>query len=216
MLILNYPNNPTGAIANSDFYKDVIKYCAKNNIVLCNDGAYNEIIKEGEKTLSILQFDEKKQCIEFGTFSKIYNMTGFRIGYAVGNSNIIRSLLKIKSNVDSGQFIPIQYAAIEALKLNRTYVNKIRKIYDERRTAVKEILENHNIHFFDGEGTFYIWCKTPNKFTTEQFCEELLIKYGIIVTPGITFSEFSKEYFRISLTQDTGKIVNTLNKLEIF
>lgn len=216
MMVLNYPNNPTGAVAHSEFYREVIKFCSKKDIVLYNDGAYNEIIKENEAPLSILQFDEKKQCIEFGTFSKIYNMTGFRIGYAVGNSHIIKALLKVKSNVDSGQFIPIQYAAIEALKLSRDYVNKVRKTYDDRKRAAKNILKEHNLNFFDGKGTFYIWCKTPNKFTTEQFCEELLNKYDIVVTPGGAFGSVGKEYFRISLTQDIDEIINALSKLQIY
>lgn len=216
MMVLNYPNNPTGAVANSEFYKEIIRLCSKNNILLYNDGAYNEIIKEGEEPLSILQFDDKKKCIEFGTFSKIYNMTGFRIGYAVGNSSIIKSLLKVKSNVDSGQFIPIQYAASEALKLSRDYINKIRKVYDIRRNTAKKILKEHNIHFFDGDGTFYIWCRTPSKYSTEKFCEELLYKYCIVVTPGNAFGSIGKEYFRISLTEDTEKIETALNSLEVY
>lgn len=216
LMVLNYPNNPTGAVANEEFYKEIIKFCIKNNIILYNDGAYNEIIKENEKPLSILQFDDKKQCIEFGTFSKIYNMTGFRIGYAVGNASVIKSLLKVKSNVDSGQFLPIQHASIEALKLNRHYINSIRKIYDERKASAEIVLKKHNIDFYKGEGTFYIWCKTPSKFTTEEFCEKLLHKYKIIVTPGRAFGDLGKEYFRIALTKDKEQIVNALDKLDIF
>ncbi|MCM8710561.1 aminotransferase class I/II-fold pyridoxal phosphate-dependent enzyme [Clostridium sp. SYSU_GA19001] len=216
LFVLNYPNNPTGAVANSEFYKEIIEFCIKNDIVLYNDGAYNEIIKEGEAPLSLLQIDKKKQCIEFGTFSKIYNMTGFRIGYAVGNSQIIKALLKVKSNVDSGQFIPIQYAAIQALKLTRNYVDNIRKIFDERRQNAEQVLTEHNIDFFKSVGTFYIWCKTPAGYTTETFCEELLNNYGIIVTPGIAFGDLGKDYFRIALTKDKQEIVQAFSNLKVY
>jgi LL-diaminopimelate aminotransferase len=216
LMMINYPNNPTGAVANRDFYEDTISFCNKHDLVLCNDGAYNEIIMPNEKPLSILQFDKKKTCIEFGTFSKIYNMTGFRIGYAVGNSKIINALLKVKSNVDSGQFIPIQYAAIEALKLSRDYVNSIREIYTERRIETEKLLKYHNIDFFKGEGTFYIWCKTPKGYTTEKFCEELLNVYGIVVTPGAAFGNEGSNYFRIALTKNKDQISKALLNVKVY
>lgn len=216
LLIVNYPNNPTGAIANEEFYKETIEFCAKNNIVLFNDGAYNEILKEKEMPLSLLTFDRKKISVEFGSFSKPYNMTGFRIGYAVGNREVISSLLKVKSNVDSGQFIPIQLAACEALKLNRDYVDSIRRIYDERRFMVEEGLKRCNIRFYKPQGTFYVWCRVPQNYTVNEFCEELIMKYGIIVTPGYAFGNICGDYFRISLTLEKDKLENALSKLNIY
>jgi LL-diaminopimelate aminotransferase len=216
LFIINYPNNPTGAIANEAFYKEIIKFCYNNEIILCNDGAYNEIIRSGEKPLSVLQFDYKKNCIEFGTFSKIYNMTGFRIGYIVGNSQVIKAILKIKTNVDSGQFMPIQYAALKAIKLDRNYVNSIRYIYDRRIALAEDILSKHNINFYKNSGTFYLWCKVPKDYTTNEFCEELLKKSGIIVTPGYAFGNLSYGHFRISLTKDDKIIEKGLNKLDIY
>ncbi len=213
ILILNYPNNPTGATANESFYTEAIDYCRKYDIVLINDGAYNEIIEPNENPISILQFD-KKQCIEFGTFSKMYNMTGFRIGYAVGSREIIKALLKVKSNVDSGQFIPIQYSAIEALKLNKDYINNIRKVYLERKLEAEKILRDHNIQFFKSKGTFYIWCKVPFNYTTEHLCEELLNTYGIVVTPGTAFGSAGDGYFRIALTKDKEEISSALKRLK--
>lgn len=215
LFILNYPNNPTGSIANSDFYKDIINICKKNDIVLCNDAAYNEILCDYKSPLSLLQFGNNDNCIEIGSFSKSYNMTGFRIGYAVGSTNIIKALSKIKTNVDSGQFKPIQYAAIEAIKLNRNYINDIRTIYIDRRNEVEKVLKEHNIKFFQGKGTFYIWCETPSGYSTEQFCMTLLKQYGIIVTPGMVFGEEGSRYFRIALTQAKEKIVSTLNKINL-
>lgn len=214
LIVINYPNNPTGAVANHVFYKEIIKFAEKNNIVLCNDGAYNEIIEENKEPLSLMQFDYKKRCIEFGSFSKTYNMTGFRLGYAVGNREIIKALIKIKSNVDSGQFIPIQLAGIEALKIKREYINGIRSIYDERRKIVENILNNKNISFFRTKGTFYLWCKVPRKYSTNEFCEELLRDNKIIVTPGSNFGSLGDGYFRISLTTDKKILAEAINKIK--
>ncbi|AJA48182.1 LL-diaminopimelate aminotransferase [Clostridium pasteurianum DSM 525 = ATCC 6013] len=217
IFIINYPNNPTGAVANEEFYKDIVKFCADRDIVLCNDSAYNEIIEENRDPISILQYDrDKKNCIEFGTMSKTYNMTGFRIGYAVGNRGVIKALLTIKSNLDSGQFKPIQYAAIKALNLDRGYINSIRHIYDERRKSAEVILKNKNIEFFKTTGTFYIWCKVPKNYTTYEFCSEVLRKHGIVVTPGYSFGNLGYEYFRIALTKDKFIIEEGLNKFDIY
>jgi len=202
LMFINYPNNPTGAVASGEFYKDIVKFSYDNNIVLCNDSAYNEIIQVNKVPISLMQYDVNRHCIEFGTLSKTYNMTGYRIGYAVGDAKVINSLLKIKSNCDSGQFIPVQKAAIAALNLGRDYVQNSRKIYDERRSMCKSILNQKNIDFFDAEATFYLWCKTPKNYTTNEFCTELLINYGIVVTPGNVFGKLGYDYFRIALTKD--------------
>ncbi|MGH4119994.1 aminotransferase class I/II-fold pyridoxal phosphate-dependent enzyme [Clostridium sp.] len=214
LIFINYPNNPTGAVATSEFYKRIIKFSYDNDIVLCNDSAYNEIIKMNKKPISLMQFDEKRQCVEFGTLSKTYNMTGYRIGYAVGNAKVINALLKIKSNCDSGQFSPVQKAAIAALDLERAHIQNIRKIYDERRDVAKNILLQKNISFFDTEATFYLWCKTPKNYTTNEFCEELLRSSGIVVTPGNVFGKLGYDYFRIALTKDVLVIEEALKSLK--
>ncbi|MBU3091587.1 aminotransferase class I/II-fold pyridoxal phosphate-dependent enzyme [Clostridium sp. CM028] len=214
LIFINYPNNPTGAVAGSEFYKRIIKFSYDNNIVLCNDSAYNEIIQVNKKNISLMQYDLKRKCVEFGTLSKTYNMTGYRIGYAVGNAKVINSLLKIKSNCDSGQFIPIQKAAIAALNLERDYIHNTRKIYDERREVAKSVLLQKNVDFFDAEGTFYLWCKTPKNYTTNEYCEELLENYGIVVTPGNVFGKLGYDYFRIALTKDKLIIEKALKSLK--
>ncbi|QGU95262.1 aminotransferase class I/II-fold pyridoxal phosphate-dependent enzyme [Clostridium bovifaecis] len=216
LMIVNYPNNPTGATADKKFYDEILKYCVENGIVLCNDSAYNEIIREGKEPISLLQVDLKKQAVEFGTFSKTFNMTGFRIGYAVGNREVLKALLNVKSNLDSSQFKPIQYSAIRALSIDRDYVNSIRKIYDDRRKIAESILNEKGISFYKGDGTFYIWCKVPNNYTTDEWCQELLSLYGIIVTPGYAFGDLGHGCFRIALTKGKGVIYKSLNKLKVY
>lgn len=215
LFILNYPNNPTGATANIDFYKEIKDISSKNDIVICNDAAYNEILCNCDRPLSLLQNNKNNNCIEIGSFSKSYNMTGFRIGYAVGSSKIIKALSKVKTNVDSGQFKPIQYAALEAIKLDRRYINYIRKVYLERRFETEKVLKKLNINFFSAEGTFYIWCETPEGYKTEQFCEKLLSEYGIIVTPGKVFGDEGRDFFRIALTQEKEKILSALSAVKL-
>lgn len=213
IFLINYPNNPTGAAANPYFFKEIIEFCYKNNIVLCNDGAYNEIIRGTEAPLSLLQFDYQKKFIEFGSFSKMFSMAGFRLGYVVGNREVLNAILKIKMNMDSGQFVPIQWAGVEALKLGRDYVNAVRKIYDERIELAENKLKECNIKFFKSKGTFYIWATVPKGYTTDEFCEELLSKCGIIVTPGYMFGNLCHGYFRMSLTKDKIELEKGLSKL---
>lgn len=216
LMIINYPNNPTGAVGNADFFKEIVDFSYKNDILICNDGAYNEILEVDVSPISILQYDLEKRCLEIGSFSKIYNMTGFRIGYAVGNRKAISALLKVKSNVDSGQFKPIQAAAKAALLLDRGYINSIRKIYSERKASAEMLLDEHSIEYFKSEGTFYIWCKAPKGYTNLEFCEELLKKYGILVTPGNIFSSEDYLHFRISLTRDKDEIISGFKSLKSY
>ena len=143
-------------------------------------------------------------------------MTGFRLGYAVGIKEVISAISKIKSNLDSGQFIPTQKAGIEALKLDRDYVNLTRTIYYNRKIAAENILKQKNIEFFSSNGTFYLWCKVPQKFTTDEFCEQLINNYGIVVTPGYCFGKPGEGYFRIALTKSEEVINNCLNMLRIY
>lgn len=214
LFFINYPNNPTGATGNEEFFREIIAYCREKNIILCNDAAYNEIIPLEEKPISILQFDEEKKSVEFGSFSKLYNMTGFRIGYAVGSSEVINALSKIKSNLDSGQFIPIQKAAYASLKLGEEYKNNIKRTYARRRSEVEKVLKEKNIKFFSTNATFYIWCRTPKDYTTYEFCSELINKHGIVVTPGSVFGDLGYDYFRISLTNDIEITKNALLMLD--
>lgn len=218
LLFINYPNNPTGAAADENFYRNTVDFCRKNNIVVCSDSAYNEIINPDENPISILKFcdDKKSNTIEVGTFSKTFSMTGFRVGYAAGNADIINSLLKVKSSTDSGQFKPLQIAAAKALDIERKYIKSVRNIYYGRRIEAQKILKDHNISYYEGKGTFYLWCKIPQNYTTDEFCEEVLKESGIIFTPGYVFGTPGYGYFRISLTKNSNTIREAFSKLKIY
>jgi len=213
LMIINYPNNPTGANLKKDFLEEIKEMCAKYNIVLCNDGAYKEIVNKKEDRLSILM-GGISNCIEFSSFSKAFSMTGYRIGYVAGDKNIIKALGEVKNNMDSGQFMPIQYSALRAIKDCSYYIEYINEVYRKRKVLAESILDEKNIKYFKGEGTFYIWCKIPTGYTTDEFCSELLLKKGIVVTPGSAFGRLGYGYFRIALTKDEEVIRNTLNKLD--
>lgn len=205
LMMINYPNNPTGAILSYDFMNECREFSLSKDIVLCNDNAYGDIINKGEKPISILM-KGKENMIEFGSFSKTYSMAGFRLGYAVGDNKVIRALSTIKSNVDSGQFISIQKAGIEALKLGDDFIDYVRDIYEKRRQQCEELLNYRNFEFFKGKGTFYIWVKTPKGYSSKEFCNYLLKEYGILVTPGQVFGYQGYDFFRISLTEKLEKI----------
>ena len=184
--------------------------------MLCNDGAYNEIICSKSKPTSILSYDEEKYCFEFGTFSKTFNMTGFRIGFVVGNKKLIQGLLKVKNSFDSGQFIPIQYAAIAALKLPREYIDSNMNIYNSRKNAVKKIFKEKNILYFNSKGTFYLWCHTPLGYNDKTFAREMLEKYSVIITPGSSFGKDYDNYFRVSLTSHEETIKRVLGSMRAY
>ena len=215
ILLINYPNNPTGAAANDKIYKELINLAHKYDLILVNDGAYNEIVFN-KKPISLLQYDSYKEAVEIGSFSKIFNMTGFRIGYVAGNKDVIKAMLKIKANLDSGQFIPIQYAAISALRLGEEYRQEISDEYFARKEKLTNILNSKNVKYFDSQGGIYLWCQVPDGFSTDEFCCHILENYGIIVSPGYKFGNASYGYFRIALNGSIEMIDKAFSKLLVY
>jgi LL-diaminopimelate aminotransferase len=207
LMFLNYPNNPTTAAAGRGFFKDVIQFAAKNNIIICHDAAYSEIYFGRQKPLSFLQMPGSKDVgIEFHSLSKTYNMTGWRIGFAVGNAKVIAGLGKIKTNLDSGIFQAVQETGIEALKTGDPVLRKIRKIYQERRDILHQGLKNLGLEAEKPEATFYLWVKVPEGFHSTQFVAFLLNKAGILATPGNGFGAPGEGYVRFALTVPVKKI----------
>ncbi|MDI6785523.1 MAG: LL-diaminopimelate aminotransferase [bacterium] len=214
MLFLNYPNNPTGAVANKEYFEKVVKFAKRNNIIVCHDAAYTEIYFDQQKPLSFLEIEEAKEVgIEFHSFSKTYCMTGWRIGFAVGNSKIIKGLAKVKSNLDSGVFQAIQMSAIAALKKSHDFVNNLCKIYQERRDIIVDGLNKLNWETKKPKATFYIWIKVPPGYTSSELCKTLIEKIGIITTPGIGFGRHGEGYIRAALTVDKNRLQEAIIRL---
>lgn len=219
LIWVNYPNNPTSAVATESFYRELIQWAKEHNIIVASDLAYSEIYFGKEKPTSILQIEGAKDvAIEFHSLSKTYNMTGWRIGMAVGNEKLIAGLGKVKTNVDSGQFQAIQEAAITALNLPESEVQKIRDIYKQRREVMVKALESIGLEVYNSSATFYLWVKVPKGFTSAEFVSVLLDQCSIVCTPGNGFGDYGEGYFRISLTLPTERLlqaVERINKLKI-
>ncbi|MCI4458600.1 MAG: LL-diaminopimelate aminotransferase, partial [Thermocrinis sp.] len=205
---VNYPNNPTSATATREFYKELIDWAREHNIIVASDLAYSEIYFDGEKPPSILEIEGAKEvAIEFHSLSKTFNMTGWRLGMAVGNEKLIAGLGKVKTNVDSGQFQAIQEAGIAALNLPEEEIQKLRDIYKERREVMAKALKEAGLEVYPSNATFYLWVKVPKGFSSAQFVEKLLEECAIVCTPGNGFGEHGEGYFRISLTVPTQRLL---------
>ena len=212
---INYPNNPTSADATEDFYKDLIKWAKKHNIIVASDNAYSEIYTGDRKPISILQIEGARDvAIEFHSLSKTYNMTGWRIGMAVGNEELVKALGKVKTNVDSGQFNAVQEAAITALNLPEEELDKLRAIYRERRKVMTEALKKLGLKPLESDVTFYIWTRVPEGYTSAEFVGRLIDEAGIVCTPGNGFGEAGEGYFRISLTVPTERLLEAAKRIE--
>ena len=215
IMFLNYPNNPTAAVAETDFFEKVVAFARKYEIMVCHDAAYTELYYDNYKPISFLNIPGAKDVgIEFHSLSKTYNMTGWRIGFAVGNEKIISGLGKIKSNVDSGVFQAIQEAGITALESDESIVEKNRKIYQERRDLMANGLKKLGFKLDIPKATFYLWVKVPEGYSSEKFCQLLLTQAGIVVTPGHGFGEPGEGYFRIALTVSIQRLKEALKRLE--
>jgi LL-diaminopimelate aminotransferase len=212
---LNYPNNPTGAVAKKDFFKEVIKFAKKYNIIVAHDAAYIEMYYE-EPPISIFEIDGAKDvAIEFHSLSKTFCMTGWRIGFAVGNSFLVSTLAKVKSNIDSGVFTAIQEAGAYALNNLENIVPSLIKVFKKRRDLVSLELEKLEYQFIKPSATFYLWVKTPKGFSSQEFCKKVLQDVGVVVTPGAGFGKAGEGYFRIALTVEEERLKEAIQRFSI-
>ncbi len=215
LMFLNYPNNPTSATASLGFFEKVVALAQKYEIAICHDNAYSEMYYDNQPQPSFLQVPGAKEVgIEFHSLSKTYNMTGWRVGFAVGNIDLIKGLGKIKENVDSGLFQAIQAAGIEALDSDQSSVEKSRKMYQERRDIFCKGLDEMGWKYFASKATFYIWVKTPNGIKSIDMTMKLMNDAGIVSTPGSGFGEFGEGYIRFSLTVDKEVLKKVIEKLK--
>ena len=213
LMFINYPNNPTSAAAPRGFYEEVIKFAFKYNIIVCHDASYTEIYYE-KKPLSFMQFDGAKEVgIEFHSLSKTYNMTGWRIGFAVGNSQVLAGLGKVKTNLDSGVFQAIQEAAIAGLGLDQKMLLPIRNTYRERRDILYKGLKKLGMHLLKPDATFYLWVRVPPRFDSMGFVTHLLDQAGVLSTPGNGFGDAGEGYVRFALTAPAKRIQEAVERI---
>lgn len=214
ILYFNYPNNPTSATCDTDFFNKIALFAEKNNIIICHDNAYSDTYSNGNKPESFLNaYNSKNVGIELNSLSKTFNMTGWRIGYAVGNREIIESIGKYKTNVDSGVFNAIQYAAAKALDIYDKYSNGINKVYDSRRRMVKKMFEDAGIDYYNSNATIYVWARVPEGYSSGSFSRMLLEKANVVITPGNEFGEYGEGYFRVSLTISDSRLEEALKRV---
>ena len=213
LIFINYPNNPTSVMAGRTFFEHVVEFAHRYNIIVCHDAAYTEIYYE-EKPMSFLEIEGAKDVgIEFHSLSKTFNMTGWRIGFAVGNKTLVEALGKVKTNIDSGVFQAIQYAGIEALANTQSAIEETRVVYEERKNVMTEGLKSMGIEVFPCMASFYLWCKVPKGFTSASFCSHLLKEAAIVFTPGNGFGEEGEGYFRIALTVGVERMKEALERI---
>ncbi|SFB44845.1 LL-diaminopimelate aminotransferase [Cohnella sp. OV330] len=214
LMFLNYPGNPTAATVDLDCFERAVSFGRAHGIAIAHDSAYGMVTIGDYKAPSILQAAGAKEiAIEFGSLSKTYNMTGWRIGYAVGNSRLIKSLSVIKSNMDSGPFTPIQKAAAFALNGDKETIVAHNRIYRERMDVVIEGLAAIGVRAEAPRGSFFIWAKVPQGYTSAAFAARVLEEAGVIVTPGPAFGPAGEGYFRISVSVPGDRLEEAMNRI---
>lgn len=215
MIHLNYPNNPTSAIASQIFFEETIHFAKKHNIILCHDAAYTEIYFDGHKPPSFLQARGGKEVgVEFHSLSKTFNMTGWRLGFAVGKGEILKGLAQIKTNIDSGQFTAIQEAGVYALDHCDELCPPIREMYQKRRNFFVESLKKAGFKVTVPQATFYVWVEVPSGHTSVAFTNLLMDQYGIIATPGTAFGNEGEGFVRFTLTASEERLKEAVERME--
>ncbi|HJX69310.1 MAG TPA: LL-diaminopimelate aminotransferase [Dehalococcoidia bacterium] len=214
LMWLNYPNNPTGAVAGLDFFARAIHFAQQHGLAICHDAPYTEVAFDGYKAPSFMQMPGARNIgVEFHSLSKTYHMTGWRVGMAVGNADMVNALFRVKSNLDSGVPQAIQYAAVEALRGSQEHIAKRNAIFQRRRDKLVEVLNEVGLKARIPMATFYIWAKIPQGYTSVDFTKKLLDEVGIAVTPGTGYGKEGEGYVRFSLTISDNRLEEGVNRL---
>jgi len=215
LMFLNSPNNPTSVIAGKDFFARVVEFANKHQIIVCHDAAYSEIYYDGQKPASFLEVEGAKDVgVEFHSLSKTFNMTGWRIGFAVGNKQVLAGLGKVKSNLDSGVFQAVQEAGIVGLRDGDDLAAGIRAVYQERRDALLPGLARLGLEVEPLHAAFYVWITVPKGFTSAAFTAHLLEKAGIVSTPGNGFGKAGEGYIRLTLCATKARLLEAVSRME--
>jgi len=214
LLWLNYPNNPTAAVATDEFFRQAIEFCREHDIVLAHDAPYTEIAFDGYRAPSILEYDGAREiAVEFHSLSKTYNMTGWRAGMAVGNAEVVKLLGQVKTNVDSGIFQAVQLAGIEAMEEPPEWLEHRNAVLRSRHVMVREALAAIGIEVPQPRATFYLWARVPAGFDSIGFAARVLDDVGVNVTPGVGFGSCGEGYFRVSVTAPDARIEEACERL---
>ncbi|MDE2930400.1 MAG: LL-diaminopimelate aminotransferase [Chloroflexota bacterium] len=215
LLWICYPNNPTAAVAPRSFFEECVAFGKEHDLIIAHDAAYTEVCFDGYKPLSFLEVDGAMDVgIEFHSLSKTYNMTGWRIGMAVGNTDIIEALGRVKTNIDSGIFRAVQEAGVVALsETPQAWIDERNAIYQERRDLILDALEGMGLNAQKPKASLYVWSPTPKGISAIDFSVRLLDEAGLVITPGVGFGEAGEGYFRISLACPTDRLKEAMERL---
>ena len=211
---LNYPNNPTSAVAPLDYFNKVVAFAKRYDIAVCHDGPYTEVAYDGYRPVSFLQAEGAMDvAIEFHSLSKSYNMTGWRVGMAVGNAQMINALMRVKSNLDSGIPQAIQIAGIEALTASQESIGEHNGIYQRRRDRLVAALRSIGLRVTPPQASLYVWTRVPEGYTSASFANMLLEEKDIVVTPGSGYGKYGEGYIRLSLTLSDADLERGIKRL---
>ncbi len=218
LMVVSYPNNPTTALAPDSFYEELIAFAKKYDIIVIHDNAYSELVFDGESCGSFLQFPGAKEVgVEFNSLSKTYGLAGARIGFCLGNREVIARLRLLKSNMDYGMFLPIQMAAIAALNGDQSCVERTRKAYERRRDVLCESFGKAGWAIEKPKATMFVWAPLPGNYkNSQEFAMELVEKAGVLVTPGSAFGESGEGFVRMALVQDEEAILKAAEAIGKF
>lgn len=214
LLWINYPNNPTSAIAPEGFFEKVVRFATKHNLLVCHDNAYSDVTYDGYKPISFLEVPGAKEVgVEFHSLSKSYNMTGWRIGMMVGNASAVAALGRIKTNLDSGIFQAVQYAGIAALTGDQSWMAERNMTYQRRRDLVVSTLRDIGMDATPPKASLYIWARVPKGETSLSFSLKVLDELAVWVTPGVGFGPSGEGFLRISLTTPDNRLEEAMTRL---
>jgi LL-diaminopimelate aminotransferase len=213
---INYPNNPTGALATLEFFEEMVAFAKRYDLIVCHDAAYSEVTFDGYEAPSFMEIPGAKDVgIEFHSLSKSYNMTGWRIGSAVGNPTLVDALLRVKSNLDSGIPQAIQYMGIEALShTTKAWIDANNEVYQRRRDRMVDVLTKMGLHVTRPKAGLYVWARCPDGWSSAELATELLDKHAVVVTPGRGYGTYGEGYIRLSLTTPDERVEEGLHRLE--
>ena len=215
IMYLNYPNNPTSACADSDYFKKILEFARENNIIVAHDAAYTELSYDGYRPESFLSLKGARDLsVEFHSLSKTFNMTGWRIGFVVGNKEIVKAIGKVKSNIDSGIFTAIQRAGVAALKNYDKSIDPLKSMYEKRRNVLVEGLNSIGWKVSKPKATFYVWAKCLRGYDSIGLAKHFLDKANIVITPGVGFGPNGEGYVRFALTVEENRIKEAVERIK--